>query len=146
LLRGRYPATIDAKGRLKIPVAFKEIFDEKYGPELYVTSLDGLYARIYPFAEWQKIEEKLMTTPSMNEHRKRLLDRTNYWGQQLRMDTQGRVLIQSQLRLSAEIKGEVAVMGYLTYLDVWNAQRFREHLDQNPFTAEDMKALSDLNI
>jgi MraZ protein len=146
MLRGRHPATVDAKGRLKIPAAFKAILDEKYGPEFYVTSLDGQYARIYPFAEWQKIEDKLAAIPSMNEAKMKLLDRTNYWGQQVRMDGQGRILIPSQLRESAAVRGEVAVMGYLTYLDVWSPQRFAEHLEGNPITLDDRKALSELNI
>jgi len=64
----------------------------------------------------------------------------------VRMDAQGRILIPSQLRESAEMRGEVAVLGYLEYLDVWNPQRFDEHLEKNPITEEDEKALSDLNI
>jgi MraZ protein len=146
MLRGRHPATIDAKGRLKIPAAFKALLDERYGPEFYVTSLDGQYVRIYPFAEWQKIEDKLAAIPSMNEAKMKLLDRTNYWGQQARMDSQGRILVPSQLRESAAARGEVAVMGYLTYLDVWNPERFAEHLENNPITLEDRKALSELDI
>jgi DNA-binding transcriptional regulator/RsmH inhibitor MraZ len=50
------------------------------------------------------------------------------------------------LRESAAMHGEVAVLGYLKYLDVWNNQRYLEHLEQEPFTDEDQKALSDLGI
>jgi DNA-binding transcriptional regulator/RsmH inhibitor MraZ len=44
------------------------------------------------------------------------------------------------------MQGEVAVIGYLNYLDVWNMDRFRSHLDDNPLTEDDMQALSDLGI
>jgi len=37
-------------------------------------------------------------------------------------------------------------MGYLNYLEVWNMERFRAHLESNPLTDEDMQALSDLGI
>ncbi len=147
MLRGRHAATVDAKGRLKIPSAFKSILDdERYGPDFYVTSLTGQYVRIYPFAEWRTIEEKLAALPSMNKSKQKFLDRTNYWGQMGRMDGQGRILIPSQLRESAGMHGEVAVLGYLQYMDVWNPKRFDEHLEQNPITEEDEKALSDLDI
>jgi len=146
MLRGNYPATVDVKGRLKIPSALKQDLDENYGPDFYVTSLDGQSVRAYPMGEWRKIEDKLAAQPSMNKAKKKFLDRTNYWGQQARMDAQGRILIPAHLRESATMRGEVAVMGYLTYLDVWNQERFQEHLEKEPFTDEDLDALSGLGI
>ena len=146
MLRGNYPATVDAKGRLKIPTAFKEFLDQNYGPDFYVTSLDGQSARIYPFSVWREIEEKLAALPSMNKSKKRFLDRANYWGHAVRMDAQGRVLIPTQLREAAATRGEVAVIGYLNYLDVWDTERFRDQMDQNPLTDDDAKTLSDLGI
>ncbi len=146
MLRGNYPATVDGKGRLKIPTAFKALFDESYGPEVYVTSWDGLSVRVYPFSEWRKIEEKLKALPSTNKSKKKFLDRTNFWGQTGRLDAQGRILIPLQLRESAAMRGEVAVMGYLDYLEVWNKDRFQEHLDKEPLTDDDLGTLSGLGI
>ena len=146
MLRGNYPATVDGKGRLKIPTAFKAYLDETFGPDFYVTSLDGQFVRAYPFSVWRKIEDKLAVLPSMNKAKKKFLDRANYWGQAARMDGQGRILIPSLLRESAAMKGEVAVIGYLDYLDVWNMERFREHLEHNPLTDEDEQTLSGLGI
>jgi transcriptional regulator MraZ len=146
MLRGSYPATVDGKGRLKIPTAFKTYLDENYGPDFYLTSLDGQSVRIYPFAVWREIEDKLAALPSMNKAKKKFLDRSNYWGQSARMDGQGRVLIPSLLRESAAMRGEVAVIGYLVYLDVWNNERLREHLEKNPLTDEDEQTLSNLGI
>ncbi len=146
MLRGRHTATVDPKGRLKIPAEFKAILDAEYGPDFYVTSLSGENVRVYPFAEWRKIEDKLAALPSMNKAKNKLLDRTNFWGQVAHMDAQGRILIPSHLRESAAMLGEVAVMGYPDRLEVWNLQRFTEHLDRNPITEEDEKTLSDLGI
>jgi MraZ protein len=146
MLRGNNPATVDGKGRLKIPSAFKAFLDQNYGTDFYVTSLDGLSVRIYPLLVWREIEDKLMPLPSMNKSVKKFLDRTNYYGQMSRADGQGRILIPSVLRESAAMHGEVAVLGYLKYLEVWNNQRYLEHLEREPFTEEDLKALSDLGI
>jgi MraZ protein len=146
MFRGNYPATVDGKGRLKFPAAIKVILDDIHAADFYVTSHDGQSARIYPFQEWLKIEEKLKQQPSMNRSVKKFLDRTNYYGQTARADSQGRILIPSILRESAAMQGEVAVFGYLNYLEVWNNQRYLEHLEKDPFTDEDMKNLSDLGI
>lgn len=146
MLRGSCLATIDAKGRLKIPAAFKTLIDEKYGPEFYITSLDGQSARIYPLPAWLKIEEKLAALPAMNPAKKKLLSWTNQWGQMARMDAQGRVLIPPQLREAAGVRGEVKVMGYIEYLEVWNLDRLKEHLEREPLTGEDLETLSGLNV
>src|SRR5258708_19777426 len=59
MFRGNHPTRVDEKGRLKVPSEFKRLLDEKYGTQFYITSLDGKVAQVYPFEEWQQIEEKL---------------------------------------------------------------------------------------
>jgi MraZ protein len=114
--------------------------------QFYITSLDGKVAQVYPFEEWQRIEEKLARLSSFNPTKKKFLNRTNYYGQVVEMDGQGRILIPSLLRDSAEIKGEVAVVGNLTYLEVQSIERYRKEIEENPFTAEDEKTIDELGI
>jgi MraZ protein len=145
-LRGSYSATVDTKGRLKIPTAFQSDL-AAYGPDFFVTSLDGQFAQIYPFTVWRAIEDKLAALPSTNKAKKKFLDRSNYWGQQARTDGQGRILIPSRLREAAAMRGEVAVLGQLDHLDVWNHDRFREQqIESNPITEDDLEELSRLGI
>ena len=146
MFRGNNPATVDDKGRLKIPTAFKAELDEKYGQDFFVTSLDGKSVWVFPLPVWIKIEEKLAPLPSMNKAKKDFLDRTNYWGQMAHADGQGRILIPSLLRESAGMQGEVAVIGHLEeYLEVWSLERLREPMAQ-PFSDEDMNTLGSLGI
>jgi MraZ protein len=146
MFRGNHPTRVDEKGRLKVPAEFKRVIDEKYSQQFYITSLDGKIAQIYPFEEWERIEQKLASLSTFNPTKKRFLSRVNYWGQQVEMDGQGRVLIPQLLRESAGIKGEVAVLGNLTYLEVRNAEAFREEIKTEPFTPEDEKTLDELGI
>ena len=146
MFRGNHPTRVDEKGRLKVPAEFKRLIDEKYGTQFYITSLDGKVAQVYPFEEWQRIEQKLASLSNFNPTKKKLLSRTNYYGQLVEMDGQGRLLIPSLLRESAEIKGEVAVGGNLTYLEVQSIERYKKDIADNPFTAEDEKTLDELGI
>ena len=146
MFRGNHPTRVDEKGRLKVPAEFKRVVDEKYGNQFYITSLDGKSALVYPFEEWQRIEEKLSRLSTFNPTKKKFLDRTNYYGQAVEMDGQGRLLIPSLLRDSATIKGDVAVLGNLTFLEVRNLEDFRKEIEQNPFTAEDENTLNELGI
>src|SRR5688500_14919591 len=112
MLIGNYTARVDEKGRLKIPTAFRRYIEEKYTTEeVYVTSLTGDCVRIYPLPEWESIEQRLALLPSMDPARRKFLDRTNYYGQQASIEGQGRLLIQPLLRTSAEVIGDVAVLG-----------------------------------
>src|SRR6266481_2909801 len=105
MLRGHEQARIDDKGRLKVPNVFRSFLESKYGRELFLTSLTGEYARIYPMPVWLEIEEKLGKMPSTHPSRLRFLDRVSFFGQAVELDTQGRVLIPARLRDTAAIAG-----------------------------------------
>jgi MraZ protein len=145
MLRGRFSARVDEKGRLKIPADFLQALRE-YGGKFYITSTTGESARIYPMRVWGEIEEKLAKVSSHNRAKQKFLTRANYFGQVVELDGQGRVLLPATLRETAEMKGEVDVFGYLNYLEVWNHARFAEEMKKNPFTEDDSKNLEDLGI
>ncbi len=146
MLRGSSIATIDTKGRLKIPSAFRALVEERFGPDLFVTSLTGEFVRLYPLPAWLEIEKKIAALPSLEPAVGRFLNAISYYGQMSRLDGQGRVLIQPMLRERAQMSGEVAVLGQQRYLDVWNRSRFESKLKDDPFTEQDQKALSALGL
>ena len=146
MFRGNHPARVDEKGRLKVPAEFKRVIDEKYGTQFYITSLDGKVAQVYPFEEWERIEQKLAGLSTFNPTKKKFLDRVNYYGQVVEMDGQGRLLMPQLLRDSAQIKGEVAVMGNLTFLEVRNLEVLRKQVEEEKFTPEDESTLDKLGI
>ena len=145
MFRGNHPTRVDEKGRLKVPAEFKRVIDEKYAQRFYITSLDGIVAQIYPFEEWERIEQKLASLSTYNPTKKKFLTRTNYYGQVVEMDGQGRLLIPQILRDAAQIRGDVAVLGNLTYLEVRNMEALDKEIKE-PFTDEDTKTLDELGI
>jgi len=146
MFRGNHPTRVDEKGRLKVPSEFKRVIDEKYAQKFYITSLDGTVAQVYPFEEWERIEQKLAQLSTFNPTKKKFLNRTNYYGQVVEMDGQGRLLIPQILREAAQIRGEVAVLGNLTYLEVRNLEAFRKEIEEQAFSDDDTKTLDELGI
>ena len=146
MLRGNAPATIDEKGRLKVPSIFRAEIEDSWGSDFFVTSLTGESVLVYPFPIWQEIEERLAKLPSLNPTKKKFLDRTNYYGQLTSTDKSGRVLIPTLLRESARMTGEVAVLGNLNHLEVWNNERFLQRLKEHTFNDDDNETLSNLGI
>jgi len=146
VLRGNAPAKIDDRGRLKVPSAFRVVIQQDYGRELFVTSLAGDSVRVYPMPVWLEIESRVSKMPSTLPARMKFLDRVNFFGAVAELDDQGRVLIQPRLRDSAQMAGEVDVLGQQNFLEVWNHERFIAKLTRDPFTDDDAKALADFGI
>jgi MraZ protein len=146
MFRGSAPTKIDDKGRLKVPTEFRRILEESFGPEVFVTSLHGDSAILYPLPVWEEIERKLMQVPSSSSSKQRYLARVNYFGQQLRLDSQGRIVLPQILREHAEMAGEAIVSGRLDRLEIWNRDRFARKLELEPFSDDDAQTLTDYGI
>ena len=145
MFRGNHPARVDEKGRLKIPADFKRRVDELYGPHFFITSRDGKRAELYPMKEWERIEDALAKAPTSSA-KKKFLDVTNYYGQVVEMDAQGRLLIPQLLREAATLASDVAVLGMQAYLAVVDDKKHKASLEENPLTDADMDALGAAGI
>jgi len=145
-LRGSTLATVDEQGRLKIPTMFKDILVKSYGYDFFITSLTGENVFVVPLTVWEAREERLIKTASLNPSRRKYLDRVNYFGNEVTMDKQGRILVPATLRDSAAIRGELRVLGKIDHLDIWNEQRFSKRIAEEPITENDLLQLSELGI
>jgi MraZ protein len=142
MFRGNHPAKVDEKGRLKLPAAFKQLLDAQHVTQFYVTSVDGKSAEVWPLPEWEKREEQLAESSTMDDSVKKYLNLTSYYGQQVEVDNQARILLPQILRGTAKLDAEVTVFGMRTYLEVHNRTVFEHGLPANEMTAEDRKAVA----
>jgi len=151
-LRGNSPATVDEKGRLKLPSTFKadlEAFAKGEGggtSRHYLTSLDGRSARLYPLPVWEAIEARLAQVPGTNPAKRRFLEVTAYYGSEVEPDVQGRFVIPPILREAAQLLGEVAILGQMDHLAIWNRGGFERRLAAEPMTSDDLAQLAELGI
>ena len=142
MFRGNHPAKVDEKGRLKLPAAFKQLLDAQNVTQFYITSVDGKSAEIWPLPEWEKREAQLAEYSTLDDAVQKYLNLTSYYGQQVEMDNQARLLLPQILRGTAKLDAEVAVFGMRIYLEVHNREVFEQNLPANELTAEDRKAMA----
>jgi MraZ protein len=118
---GEYDYKIDVKGRIALPVKFREGFREG------VVLAPGLEKciRAYPLLQWQKTAERLADLPLTDKTRKmsRFTFATAF---SLELDTQGRIALPPPLREYAGIKDMVIVAGVNTYLELWNKETWEQ--------------------
>ncbi|MCH9650586.1 MAG: division/cell wall cluster transcriptional repressor MraZ [Deltaproteobacteria bacterium] len=146
MFRGSAPAKVDDKGRLKIPTDFRRVLKERFGAEVFVTSIHGDSALVYPLPVWEEIEARLAALPSSNPTKRRFLQRINFFGQQGKQDAQGRVLLPQLLREKAGLVGEVVVSAQLDHLVVWGRDEIERRLEEEPFSEEDFLALTEHGV
>ena len=142
MFRGNHPAKIDEKGRLKMPAAFKQMVDAQNVTQFFVTSTNGKRADIWPLPEWEKVEERLAGASALDDAVEEYLNLVNYYGQQVEMDNQGRLLLPQILRTKASLDAEVTVMGMRTFLAVHNREMFEKELPAEGLTEERRKRVA----
>jgi MraZ protein len=99
-------------------------------------------AQIWPLPEWEKQEARLSEFSTMDDAVDKYLNLTSYYGQQVKMDTQARVVLPQILRTAAKLDAEVSVRGKIEYLEVNNLKQLEESLAAKPLTLEDRKSLA----
>lgn len=142
MFRGNHPAKIDDKARLKVPGPFKKQLDEAQVTEVYITSMDGVRAQIWPLPEWEKQEEMLAEIGTMDDFVEKYINLTSFYGQQTEIDSQGRVTLPPILREKAKLDGEVVVLGKLQFLEVRNLKDMEEELPSISLSAEERQKVA----
>lgn len=140
MFRGNHPTKIDDKGRLKLPVDHRKVVDKLYGNDFFITSKDGKVIEIWPMKEWEQVEAQLAALPA-SEEKKKFLNAVNFWGQVVEFDSAGRLLLPQDLREHSAMLGDVAVVGFMKYLQVEVKERQQIRLVEAPVTDADVAKL-----
>jgi MraZ protein len=89
-------ASVDEKGRLKLPAEFLEYLEALKVTKVFITTFDQRQARIYPIAVW-KVNEGLFEN-SADPAAERLALLAKAFGGDAEIDKSGRVLLPAKLR------------------------------------------------
>jgi MraZ protein len=147
-LCGNFEHTIDGKGRVSVPAAFRDQLIDDH--RLVLTPFTVMGQRcvdVYPYAEWQKLLAKFEAMPKFGA--KSLRFQVGYLGRSHRteIDSAGRILLPPQLRQHADLKRDVVVMGQshmFRLMDEGNYRKVMGELDAE--AAEDDGLFEDLQI
>ena len=92
MFRGNHPAKVDEKGRLKLPGCFQAAGGcAARDPVLHHQRRMARAPRSGRLPEWEKREEQLAESSTLDDAVKKYLNLTSYYGQQVEMDNQARV-------------------------------------------------------
>lgn len=141
---GEYEHTVDAKGRVIMPVKLREEMGEKF---IVTKGQEGcLFA--YSQNEWKNFEEKLKSLPSYTN--KNVRDFIRYFlsgAVECELDKQGRFLIPSNLRNHAMLDKDIVIIGVGTKIEIWDRKEWKRYSNDDNISADEIaENLSNLGI
>lgn len=144
MFKGRFEYTIDEKGRIMIPVRFREIIEEEHGGRVVITNFDKCLV-LYPLKEWNALEKKLSSLPSMKKSVTVFLRFVVSSATECQMDKQGRILIPQALREFAGLQKDIVIVGAINKLEIWSKavwmDEFRRVMEEFDSIREDLSNL-----
>ncbi len=123
MFRGQHVHTIDKKGRLSIPAAFRnEILRRSEQPPI-LTNYKNFLA-LYPYEDWLVIEQNLMSKSKLQPDVQAYTRFVISGSTECPIDSQGRILVPPALREHAQLENKVTLAGVLECIEIWDTDTF----------------------
>lgn len=134
MLIGEYQHSIDAKGRLIIPMKFREDLGDTF---VVTRGIDECLFG-YPMKEWRKLELQLKDLP-MTKKDARAFARFFFSGAtEVELDKQGRINIPSTLIQYAKLEKECVVLGVSSKIEIWAQDAWDKYFEQSAASFNDI--------
>jgi MraZ protein len=120
---GEYTATIDDKGRLSIPVKFRQELKKK---AVVTRGLDNSLF-LYTEKEWLSVAQKLAALPIARANTRAFSRLMLAGAMDCEMDKTGRIILPEYLRTFAKIQKRVVIAGLYNRLELWSEEQWQKY-------------------
>lgn len=123
MFMGEYQHNIDAKGRIIVPVKFRE----ELGESMIVTrGLDGCLT-IYTPEQWQQVVENLKKLPSTKREVRMYTHMLMAKAAECDLDSMGRIRIPAHLTKEAQLEKHCIIVGVNDHIEIWDQVKWEEY-------------------
>ncbi len=123
---GEYQHTLDSKGRLILPSAFRQPLEEG----LVLTVGQDHCLTLHPRADWQRVLEELRQLRPTDARQRMYARVVTSSAHADALDNQGRITIPPRLREYAGLTRDVAVIGADSRIELWDRDRWEDYRAQ----------------
>lgn len=132
MFRGTYEHPIDDKGRLNVPLRFRELLRVDEAERLVITNFvieKKRCLQAFPYEAWMQLEARLKAKPQFDQ--KLTTFKHFYLGgaHECQIDKQGRILIPQRLRDYAGLKTIAVIVGDLDRFSIWDRSTYTPVFD-----------------
>ena len=130
VFRGVNNISLDAKGRLAIPVRYRERLSQHCAGEMVVTiDTEENCLLIYPRPDWEDIQRRVETLSSFEAATRRVQRLLIGHATDIQMDNNGRILLTPPLRDYAQIGKKGVLLGQGAKLELWDEEHWFSRRD-----------------
>ena len=119
---GQFEHALDQKGRIILPVKFREQLES--GAYL-AASLDGCLA-LYETEEFKRVMSDVLEAGKRGQRERQTARMFAANATEASIDRQGRMLIPGHLRTFASLERDVVITGNVNKVEIWDAGRWQE--------------------
>jgi len=135
---GESAANLDAKGRLAIPVKYREMLADVCNNKLVITynpfEISSLF--IYPEQEWQRVHDSVKPLSSFDENHRNLQQKLIGSAFFTEPDKGSRIQIPVNMRSIASLEKKVILLGMGDKFELWNDEALMKQRHQIPDLSE----------
>ena len=137
----QYRHRFDAKGRISLPASYRALLSQPsfegvfLHPSLDAPALDGGGQGLI-----DEIQAMLDQMPPYSREREDLATALLSTGEILRLDGEGRMVLPARLREAAELTDEAGFVGPGRKFQIWEPQRFADHLETARARVRELRA------
>ncbi len=145
---GETAINLDGKGRLAIPVRYRDSIQEQCSGRMVLTysAFDTGALWLYPEIEWERVRDEVTRLSTFNPGHRSLQRRLVGSATALELDASGRIQLPLTLRQVAGLEKRVVMMGMSSRFELWNEailnqKRAEEERSLNVAASEEMSRL-----
>ena len=148
MFQGETAITIDDKGRLAIPTAYRELVARECGNRLVVTysPFDDGCLYLYPHAVWEKLRDQVNALPRTQKKSRLLQLKLVGAAAFVEPDCNSRISIPPSQRNAVGIEKKAVLLGMGDKFELWSEQAHHEQIRQTLGDADLGEDLLDLAL
>ena len=124
VFQGASALSLDAKGRLAVPVRHRDVLQALCDGQLTLTKHPEGCLMVFPRPAWETFRDKVAALPMSASGWKRIFLGN---AQDVEIDSAARVLVAPELRTAAGLTKDVMLLGMGSHFELWDAQRYAAH-------------------
>lgn len=146
MFQGESAITIDDKGRIAIPTAYRDVVAARCANHLVATynPFESGCLWLFPQHEWEAVRDQVMALPNAKAVHRNLQMKLVGAAAQLEVDSNARVLLPQSQRSAAGLEKKAVLLGMGTRLELWSElahlAKVRETIADGQLT-EEMQSL-----
>ena len=148
MFQGETAITVDDKGRLAIPTAYRDQVADACGNRLVITynPFDAGCLWVFPYAEWEQVRDQVNALPKVKAAHRDMQMKLVGAAAIVEPDSAARILLPASQRTAAGIEKKAVLLGMGNKFELWSEQAHLAKIRQTIGADDITEEMADLRL